>query len=228
MGYHHSYYSDHCRHGLVLPDPEETGSVALNVSKILARRTLVIVALAGFVLTVALILHFILISPAQGGSASQTAALYKRGANYGLPVRLEIPKIGVNAAIDYVGITSKGELGVPTGPANAGWYAQGPRPGEKGSAVIDGHFGYKNHIPAVFDNLHALQKGDKLYVKDIKGITATFVVIQLKTYGPNDYAPAVFRSSDGKAHLNLITCQGDWNQAQKSYAARLVVFANKE
>ncbi len=178
-------------------------------------------------LSAAFILHLILISPGRG-PAAQTTGLNRQIVNYGLPVSLEIPKIGVNAAIDYVGITSKGELGVPTGPANAGWYAQGPRPGEKGSAVIDGHFGYKNHIPAVFDNLHALQKGDKLYVKDIRGITATFVVSQLKTYGPNDYASAVFRSSDGKAHLNLITCQGDWNQAQKSYSTRLVVFADKE
>lgn len=142
-------------------------------------------------------------------------------------MRLEIPKIGVDAAIDYVGITSQGELGVPTGPANAGWYDLGPRPGEKGNAVIDGHFGYKNHIPAVFDNLHTLQKGDKLYVKDMKGITATFVVRELRTYGPADYAPAVFRSSDGKAHLNLITCEGTWNQAQKSFSNRLVVFADK-
>ena len=148
-------------------------------------------------------------------------------ASVGLPARLEIPKIKVDAALDYVGVTSNGELGVSAGPTNAAWYDRGPRPGQTGNAVIDGHFGYKNHIPAVFDNLHALQKGDKLYVKDIKGLTTTFIVRQLRTYGPNDYAPAVFRSSDGKAHLNLITCQGDWNQAQKSYSTRLVVFADK-
>jgi LPXTG-site transpeptidase (sortase) family protein len=186
------------------------------------------VVIAGFALSAALILHFILISPNQAVPVPQITVLHEQGANYGLPMRLEIPKLGVDAAIDYVGITSQGELGVPTGPANAGWYDLGPRPGEKGNAVIDGHFGYKNHIPAVFDNLHTLQKGDKLYVKDIKGITATFVVRELRTYGPADYAPAVFRSSDGKAHLNLITCEGTWNQTQKSFSNRLVVFADKK
>ena len=160
---------------------------------------------------------------AENSASSQKQAQ----ASVGLPARLEIPKIKVDAALDYVGVTSKGELGVPAGPTNAAWYDQGPSPGQTGNAVIDGHFGYKNHIPAVFDNLHMLQKGDKLYVKDIKGLTTTFVVRQLRTYGPNDYAPAIFRSSDGKAHLNLITCQGDWNQAQKSYSTRLVVFADK-
>lgn len=148
--------------------------------------------------------------------------------NIGLPVRLEIPKIKVDAALDYVGITSHGEMGVPASPAKAAWYDQGPRPGQTGSAVIDGHFGYRNHIPAVFDNLSSLQKGDKLYVKDIKGLTTTFVVSSLRTYDPRADAATVFRSSDTKAHLNLITCEGTWNQAQKSYSNRLVVFADKK
>ncbi len=179
-------------------------------------------------LTAALVLHLILISSTQSNSASQTTTLHKQGVKYGLPVRLKIPKIKVDAALDYVGITSQGELGVPSSPANAGWYDRGPRPGEEGSAVIDGHFGYRSHIPAVFDNLHTLQKGDKLYVKDIRGLTVTFVVRELRTYGPDEYAPAVFRSSDGKAHLNLITCQGTWDETHKSFSRRLVVFADKE
>lgn len=83
-------------------------------------------------------------------------------------MRLKIPKIMVDAALDHVGITPSGELGVPKGPTTAAWFAQGPRPGETGAAVIDGHFGYKN-IPAVFDNLHTLQKGDKVFVEDEKG-----------------------------------------------------------
>ncbi|HUC89377.1 MAG TPA: class F sortase, partial [Patescibacteria group bacterium] len=116
----------------------------------------------------------------------------------------------------------------PKGPDNAAWYYQGPRPGEKGNAVIDGHFGYKNNLPAVFDNLHELQKGDTIYVQDERGGTTAFVVRELKTYSGTDNASEVFRSSDGKAHLNLITCQGSWSQAKKSFSGRLVVFTDKE
>ena len=189
------------------------------------------VAFSGFALSPTLNLYFALQRPIQNeptSSAASIATINKQNnLSISLPVRLEIPKIKVDAGLDYVGINSKGELGVPTGPAKAAWYDQGPRPGETGNAVIDGHFGYKNHIPAAFDNLHSLQKGDKLYVKDVKGLTTTFVVRELRTYGSDQYAPAVFRSSDGKAHLNLITCQGDWNQTQKSFSSRLVVFADK-
>ena len=34
----------------------------------------------------------------------------------GIPVRLKIPTINVDAEIDPVGVTSKGEVGVPRGP----------------------------------------------------------------------------------------------------------------
>lgn len=159
--------------------------------------------------------------------AAGVTSLKKVPPSSGLPKRIKIPSITVNAVFDYVGLTSQGDLDVPKGPTNAGWYNQGPRPGEVGSSVIDGHFGYKNNLPAVFDNLHKLQGGDNLYVEDEKGAMAKFVVRESRTYGPNEDATAVFRSSDGKAHLNLITCQGVWNKSQKSYSTRLVVFADK-
>ena len=146
----------------------------------------------------------------------------------GYPVRLKIPKIGVDAALDYVDLTTNGELGTPKGPASAAWYDRGPKPGENGSAVIDGHFGYEDNIPAVFDNLHDLQKGDSLYVQDDKGATTTFIVSSVQSYSQDQADLEVFHSNDNKAHLNLITCEGTWNEAQKSYSNRLVVFADKE
>lgn len=146
----------------------------------------------------------------------------------GLPVRLQIPRISVDAAIESVGITPKKEMDVPKIPANAAWYNLGPRPGEVGSSVIDGHFGYKDNIPAVFDNLSKLRKGDKLYVKADNGTTFTFVVRETRKYGPGEIVPEVFHSSDGKSHLNLVTCEGAWNVTLKGYTSRLVVFTDKE
>lgn len=189
------------------------------------------ISLAAFIVGVAfapvLILEYVIKIPTRSSPTIQATTIHKQRVNAELPVHLIIPKIGVDAALDYVGLTPQGELGVPTDPANVAWYDHGPRPGEEGNAVIDGHFGYRDHIPAVFDNLHALQRGDRLYVEDKKDKTITFIVRELRTYSPGEYAPAVFRSGDGRAHLNLITCQGNWNQTQKSYPNRLVVFADK-
>ncbi|MBA2279437.1 class F sortase, partial [Candidatus Saccharibacteria bacterium] len=101
----------------------------------------------------------------------------------------------------------------------------GPRPGGIGSAVIDGHFGWKDNKPAVFDKLHTLVKGDAIYVEDENKVTHTFIVIELRSFQPEDDATTVFQSNDNTAHLNLITCQGIWNQDKDSYSTRLVVFA---
>lgn len=117
-------------------------------------------------------------------------------------------------------------MSAPEGPSNAAWWNAGTVPGQIGSAVIDGHFGWKNGIPAVFDRLDVLKIGDLIYVDDSEGHTTTFVVHGLKLYGQNSPAPEVFHSSDGKAHLNLITCEGLWNATDKNYSNRLVVFAD--
>lgn len=145
-----------------------------------------------------------------------------------IPVRLKIPKIHVDSFLETVGLTSKGDIAVPKGPTNAAWFNLGPRPGENGAAIIVGHFGWRDNIPAVFDDLNKLQKGDKLYILDEKGATTTFIVSAVRTYGQNEDASGVFSSSDGKAHLNLITCDGVWNKVSKSYSKRLVVFTDNE
>jgi LPXTG-site transpeptidase (sortase) family protein len=145
-----------------------------------------------------------------------------------LPIRLTIPRLNVDAAIEDVGLTSQGAMDVPKGPADVAWFDLGSRPGEKGSAVIAGHEGWKDGIPAVFDNLHELQKGDELYVRDENGAIIAFVVREVRTYDQNGDSSDVFNSSDGRAHLNLITCGGIWNATQKSYSNRLVVFTDEE
>jgi LPXTG-site transpeptidase (sortase) family protein len=156
------------------------------------------------------------------------AILSDRPVKSELPVRIKILSLNIDAAMEYVGLTSDGAMGVPKGPANVAWFDLGPRPGEEGNAVVAGHSGWKDGIPAVFDDLHKLQKGDKIYVEDDKGVTATFVVRESKLYEPTANATDVFTSHDGKSHLNLITCGGVWDTVTKSRSNRLVVFADKE
>lgn len=146
----------------------------------------------------------------------------------GFPAHIKIPVINVDASIEQVGLTEEKNIDVPDGPTNTAWYNLGPRPGEIGNSVIVGHFGWKENKPAVFDNLSKLKKGNKIYVEDDQGITKTFVVREIKTYDPKANVSDVFNSSDNKAHLNLITCEGIWNTKNKSYSERLVVFSDQE
>ncbi len=40
----------------------------------------------------------------------------------GLPIRLKIPQISVDANIEYVGLTSLGAMDVPAGPVDVAWF----------------------------------------------------------------------------------------------------------
>jgi len=145
----------------------------------------------------------------------------------GIPARLLIPTIGVDAGVVEVGIGTDGSMESPNSPSGTAWYNLGKKPGETGSAVIAGHFGtWKGGEGSVFDKLNQLKVGDKLSVIDEAGVTVTFVVRESRKFKSEADATDIFRSNDGLAHLNLITCQGTWNKKTKSYPDRLVVFAD--
>lgn len=154
--------------------------------------------------------------------------IYKIPIDPEVPIRIKIPKINVDASIEYVGLTTDGSIDAPKYPENTAWFTLGPRPGEIGSSVIDGHSGWKDEIPAVFDDLYKLHIEDKIYIEDKKGTIITFVVRELKIYKETENVSDIFNSKDGKAHLNLITCNGTWNKIKKSYSNRLVVFSDME
>ena len=144
--------------------------------------------------------------------------------NKELPIKLEIPKLGINTGIQYVGLDSSGKMKVPSNNSAVAWFNLGPKPGEIGSAVIVGHLDTKSSQPAVFWNLHKLKAGDKIFVVDGNNNKKHFQVISSEKYG-TETAPLekIFGADDG-AYLNLITCGGVWDKAENNYSERFVVF----
>ncbi len=142
------------------------------------------------------------------------------------PVRLIIPSIGVNATVETVGILNNGDLATPTRSpwTDVGWYESGTQPGERGSAVIDGHLDRPGGYPAVFWNLRNMQVGEQVMVVSANGKTLNFQVTRVAFYPPQA-APiqAIFGNSGGN-YLNLITCAGDWIPSQHQTTLRLVVY----
>lgn len=201
-------------------------------SKILSRKTLLTVILAGFAFSPALLFYLIPESPIQSDLAppiENTIALPKQElASFGLPVRLKIPEINIDSAVEHVGITSDKAMDTPKNLNNVAWFNLGPRPGESGSAVIAGHYGWKNGKASVFDNLYRLREGDKLSIEDDNGVIISFVVRKSLRYDLKADASDIFSSNDGKPHLNLITCEGTWDEGYQSYPDRLVVFTDQE
>lgn len=199
--------------------------------KILPRKTFLIIALVSLTFSLISIFYFIFkdLIYIKEPSISKKTVTSDEGANlnFGLPVRLKIPKINVDTFLESVNLTSEGAIGTPKRQEDAAWFNLGPRPGEIGTAIITGHYGYwLNGKGSAFDNLYRLRKGDLLYVEDDNGQIISFVIRKIQRYDATANTTEALTSSDGKPHLNLITCEGTWNNLSKSYSQRLVIFAD--
>jgi len=140
------------------------------------------------------------------------------------PARLEIPAIGVSTPLVRLGRLPDGTIEVPHAWNTAGWYDQGPRPGQPGPAVLLGHVDSKKG-PAVFYRLRDLRPGDIVRVGLTDGRTLVFRVQRTERY-PKDKFPTeavYFPTLDRE--LRLITCGGDFDYAKGSYVDNIVVYA---
>jgi sortase (surface protein transpeptidase) len=141
-----------------------------------------------------------------------------------VPVRIDIPRIGVSSALIRLGRAADGAVEVPDPPEVAGWYAPGTRPGDPGSAVILGHIDSK-HAPAVFYRLRELRRGDEVLVGRADGSTLRFVVQRTQQYPkarfPTDdvYYPTL------TPELRLVTCGGEFDSSWGHYLSNIIVFA---
>lgn len=143
-----------------------------------------------------------------------------------LPAHLVIPTIGVNAPVENVGIQSNGDLGTPQQNPweGVGWYKNGPRPGEAGSAVIDGHLDRPGGYPAVFWDLRKMNIGDSVMIVDASGKTIHFRVTRVASYPPQDAPVQEIFGDSGGTYLNLITCAGTWIPNQHQTTLRMVIY----
>lgn len=142
----------------------------------------------------------------------------------GVPIRLRIPAIGVDASIERSGRDKEGKVDVPRISRNVAWFNESALPGQAGkTSVISGHLD-DPYGPAVFYKLRMLVPGDEVEVTYENGDRFIFVVEAKERYA-FDRAPVqkVFGAT-ARRMLNLITCDGAWNAGQANYGQRLVVY----
>jgi LPXTG-site transpeptidase (sortase) family protein len=137
------------------------------------------------------------------------------------PVRLEIPKIQVDAQIEVTSVQD-GVMTNPSDPWKAGWYSAFSRPGDWTNTVIAGHRDWWGYGPVVFWNLGLLQPGDKIFLLAADGTGATYIV-NSTTLVPRTVDPQTIINDVGYEALTLITCGGSWTGTE--YTDRIIVRA---
>ena len=141
-----------------------------------------------------------------------------------VPVRIEIPAIGVTSSLDRLGRAPDKTVQVPSRWEVAGWFAPGTRPGDPGSAVILGHVDSRSG-PAVFHRLRELRRGDLVEVARADGSTVRFVVQRTEQYDKRRFPTDEVYYPTLTPALRLVTCGGEFDATAGHYRSNIIVFA---
>jgi len=140
----------------------------------------------------------------------------------GEPLAVRVPSLGIDSTLVPLGRLADGTVEVPSTADQAGWYVEGPRPGEVGPAVILGHVDSTSG-PGVFATLDRLRPGDEVVVDTTAGPTS-FSVDRTEQV-PKDRFPseAVYGAVPGP-ELRLVTCGGAFDRSAGHYLDNVVVY----
>ena len=138
------------------------------------------------------------------------------------PTRVVIAAIGVDATLTSVGLRADGEMAVPDFGL-AGWYDEGPRPGEAGPAVIVAHVS-SSRGPDVFKRLDELRAGDPVVIERQDGSRSTWAVTRSEQTDKDELPVDRIWDDTRQPVLRLITCGGTI-QADGHYDDNVIVYA---
>lgn len=142
------------------------------------------------------------------------------------PVSLVVPRLRLDTRLIGLRKDAAGRLAVPPDPQQAGWYSQGPAPGDRGPAVITGHVdSYRG--PGVFFELRTMKTGDAIGVRRADGTRVDYTVTKVATY-PKRKFPTAEVYGGSTPGLRLITCGGTFDRRARSYLSNIVVYASPQ
>jgi hypothetical protein len=143
------------------------------------------------------------------------------------PTRLRIPVLGLDAAVDAVGIdAATGDFAVPPSVDRVGWYQYGSGfYADTGSIVIAGHVDSAAQGRGAFFALGTLDASDPVTLTGPGGKTREFEVVARKRYAKSVVPLRDYFARDGTVRLTLITCGGPFNPDTRHYRDNVVVTA---
>lgn len=142
------------------------------------------------------------------------------------PVSIDVPKIDAKSSLIPLGLNPDNTVEVPpvTQPMQAGWYVNGPTPGEIGPSVILGHVD-GNKQKGIFFRLKELAPGDKVSISRKDGTTAEFAVTKVERVPKDKFPTEAVYGDTVEPELRLITCGGVFDKASRNYLDNIIVFA---
>lgn len=141
------------------------------------------------------------------------------------PVGIGIDAIGVDAPVVDVALNDDGSMEIPEDITTVGWYELGVAPGSpNGTAVISGHVDSQEQGRGAFWDLRRLDVDDVVTVDHEDGSTSEWRVVARTAYPKEELPISDIFTRFGPPRLVLITCDGDFDRANRSYSDNVVVY----
>ena len=142
----------------------------------------------------------------------------------GVPLRLQIPSLSIDAPIIAVTSEASGALAVPDDVRLVGWWSGGATPGaNEGTVVLDGHVDSRTRGTGALFPLRHIRIGASLDLVE-SHMKVRYRVVALREYAKDQLPSELFRV-DGPPHLSIITCGGAFNYKTRHYEDNVVAYA---
>ena len=148
--------------------------------------------------------------------------------------RMVAPAIGLDHAVEEIGVTD-GQLDVPVDGVNhVGWYTPYPKPGHGKNAVFAAHVNF-NKKNGPFARLREVEEEDEISIVMEGGPTSVYEVVAFTQYDVDTIPTGELSDAptrpDGEEWITLITCGGEFVADPGSefghYKSRDVVVARR-
>jgi hypothetical protein len=146
---------------------------------------------------------------------------------FSTPTRVSVPSISAESRLVATGLQPDGRLAVPpvSEPMQASWFDKSPTPGQVGPSVILGHIN-GNGQPGIFADLSKVVAGAQVVIDRADGQRAVFQVSRVETVPKSSFPTDLVYNDTPNPQLRLITCGGDYDRANRSYLANVIVYAD--
>ena len=142
------------------------------------------------------------------------------------PVRLRMPALDVDARVEGVGVTARGDVVVPALAREVGWYRYSSTPGApEGAVVVVGHVDTKAQGPGALFRLREASVGDRIVLTRSDGRDVAYRVVGRETFVKKRLPVERLFARDGSPRLVLVTCGGPFVRELSSYRDNVVVAA---
>ena len=144
-----------------------------------------------------------------------------------VPQRIRVDSLGIDMAIESVGLAADGAMELPKDPALAAWYRFGPSPASAaGATVVAAHVDSLVYDIGPFAQLASASAGTEIVVTTDDGQDRRYAVESVQTVTKQDVPWAAIFDRNGPNRLTLVTCGGEFDYDAKTYLSNVIVSAN--